>query len=121
MKGDGKQAHHLIPELTWNYYDEFLSSIGLGKEMRDHFTNGLLMSDSPINAKNHGQKLYHRSRHRNYTRMVERKLDKIETMFINEEIDAKQAKQYTESLQRSLRKKITSGKIKTKSPCGRLS
>lgn len=42
-------------------------------------------------------------------------------MYTNEDIDAKQAKQYIESLQRSLRKKIISGKIKTKSPCGRLS
>lgn len=49
--------------------------------------------------------------------MVEKKLDRIQRMYKNNEIDAKQ---YTESLQRSLRKKITSGKIKTKSPCGRL-
>jgi len=115
------QAHHLIPELTWDRYATFLDSVGLPRTMRDHYTNGLLMSDSAANAKNHGQKLYHRSRHRNYTKMVEKKLDRIQRMYKNNEIDAKQAKQYTESLQRSLRKKITSGKIKTKSPCGRLS
>lgn len=34
-------------------------------------------------------------------------------MYNNGQIDAKQAKQYTESLQSSLRKKIISGKIKT--------
>ncbi|WP_174804531.1 RHS repeat-associated core domain-containing protein, partial [Lysinibacillus sphaericus] len=121
IKGDGKQAHHLIPELTWDRYASFLDSIGLPREMRDHFTNGLLMSDSPANAKIHGQKLYHRSRHRNYTEMVEKKLDKIYNKFESERINANQAKQYVESLQRSQRKKIISGKIKTKTPCGRLS
>jgi len=121
IKGDGKQAHHLIPELTWDQYANFLDSIGLPRQMRDHFTNGLLMSDSPANAKTHGQKVYHRSRHRNYTDMVQTKLESIKEMYNNGQIDAKQAKQYTESLQNSLRKKIISGKIKTKSPCGRLS
>ncbi len=53
--------------------------------------------------------------------MVETKLDKIYKKFENESINAKQAKQYVESLQRSQRKKIISGKIKTKTPCGRLS
>ncbi len=42
IKGDGMQAHHLIPELTWDRYANFLDSIGLLREMRDHFTNGLL-------------------------------------------------------------------------------
>lgn len=89
--------------------------------MRDYFTNGLLMSDSSANAELHGQKLYHRSRHRNYTDMVRIKLENIREKYKNDLIDAKQAKQYTESIQRSLRKKIISGKIKTKSACGRLS
>ncbi|MGE7911734.1 RHS repeat-associated core domain-containing protein [Lysinibacillus xylanilyticus] len=51
IKGDGMQSHHLIPELTWDRYANFLDSIGLPRQMRDHFTNGLLMSDSPANAK----------------------------------------------------------------------
>ncbi|TKI69458.1 hypothetical protein FC756_09175 [Lysinibacillus mangiferihumi] len=71
------KTHHLIPELTWDQYANFLDSIGLPREMRDHFTNGLLMSDSRANADIHGQKLYHRSRHRSYTKMVEKKLKSI--------------------------------------------
>ena len=119
--GDGTQAHHLIPEITWNRNANFLNSIGLTRNMRDQASNGLLMPNSRANASAMGRRIFHSSRHRQYTALVERKLGRIASSFNMGEINSTQARQRVESLQRSLRKKINSGRISTKLLCGRLS
>ncbi len=120
--GDGKMAHHLIPELTWNANETFLQKIGIPGSMRDAATNGILITSTrpaPIPGKR--TQIYHSTRHRNYTRMVQTKLTAIETRFNAAAITDVQAKQQVEFLQRSLRNKIQKATISTKLPCGRLS
>ena len=112
-------AHHLIPEKTWDNNSDFFDKIGLSGQ-RDAASNGLLMSDSEASAKLHGNKLYHSSRHSKYTKMVLRKLNRIQVRFNGGEISQEEAVMYVKALQRSLRKKIRKGKIKTKTYNGRL-
>jgi len=78
------------------------------------------MSDSEASAKLHGNKLYHSSRHREYTDMVTGKLNHIKERFNTGEISQDEAAMNVKALQRSLRKKIRKGKIKTKTYNGRL-
>ena len=78
------------------------------------------MSDSEASAKLHGNKLYHSSRHREYTNMVTEKLNSIKKRFNTGKISQEEAVMYVKALQRSLRKKIRKGKIKTKTYNGRL-
>ena len=119
VKGDQKMAHHLIPEETWNRNSDFFDQIGLSGQ-RDAASNGLLMSDSEASAKLHGNKLYHSSRYREYTKMVTGKLNHIKKRFNAGEISQDEAAMHVKALQRSLRKKIRKGKIKTKTYNGRL-
>ena len=112
-------AHHLIPEKTWNNNSDFFDQIGLSGQ-RDAASNGLLMSDSEASAKLHGNKLYHSSRHREYTNMVIGKLNHIKKRFDDGKISQEEAVMHVKALQRSLRKKIRKGKIKTKTYNGRL-
>ena len=119
VKGDQKMAHHLIPEETWNRNSDFFDQIGLSGQ-RDAASNGLLMSDSEASAKLHGNKLYHSSRHREYTNLVVGKLNHIKDRFDTGEISKEEAVMHVKALQRSLRKKIRKGKIKTKTYNGRL-
>lgn len=83
-------------------------------------SKGLLMSDSEASAKLHGNKLYLSSRHREDTKMVTGKLNHIKERFDTGEISQEEAVMYVKALQRSLRKKIRKGKIKTKTYNGRL-
>ena len=78
------------------------------------------MSDSEASAKLHGNKLYHSSRHREYTKMVLKKLNRIKGRFNGGEISQEKAVMQVKALQRSLQKKIQKGKIKTKTYNGRL-
>ena len=119
VKGDQKMAHHLIPEKTWDNNSDFFDKIGLSGQ-RDAASNGLLMSDSEASAKLHGNKLYHSSRHREYTNLVVGKLNHIKDRFDTGEISKEEAVMHVKALQRSLRKKIRKGKIKTKTYNGRL-
>ena len=119
VKGDQKMAHHLIPEKTWDAHDDFFNRIGLSGQ-RDAASNGLLMSDSRKSAISHGNKLYHSSRHRVYTAMVNAKINKIRNRFNLGEITKDEAVRQVRSLQKSLRRKINKGTIKEKSTYGRL-
>ena len=112
-------AHHLIPEKTWEAYGDFFNRIGLSGQ-RDAASNGVLMSDSRKSAISHGNKLYHSSRHRIYTAMVDVKINKIKNRFNSGEITKDEAVRQVRSLQRSLRRKINKGTIKEKSTYGRL-
>lgn len=64
------------------------------------------MSDSEASAKLHGNKLYHSSRHREYTKMVTGKLNSIKKRFDTGKISQEEAAMNIKVLQRSLRKKI---------------
>lgn len=119
IRGDCKMAHHLIPEKTWDAHSDFFNRIGLSGQ-RDTASNGLLMSDSRKTAISHGSKLYHSSRHRAYTAMVDAKINKIEHRFNSGEITKDEAVMQVRSLQKSLRRKINRGTIKEKSTYGRL-
>lgn len=112
-------AHHLIPEKTWDAHDDFFNRIGLSGQ-RDAASNGLLMSDSRKSAISHGNKLYHSSRHRVYTDMVNAKINKIKNRFNLGEITKDEAVRQVRSLQKNLRRKINKGTIKEKSTYGRL-
>lgn len=83
IRGGCKMAHHLIPEKTWDAHGDFFNRIGLSGQ-RDAASNGLLMSDSRKSAISHGSKLYHSSRHRVYTAMVNAKINKMNTDLIRE-------------------------------------
>lgn len=78
------------------------------------------MSDSKASAKFHGNKLYHSSRHREYTKMVTEKFNHIKDRFDTGEISQDEAAMHVKVLQRSLRKKIRKGNIKTKTYNGRI-
>jgi hypothetical protein len=113
------QAQHVIPVAVWKSHDRFLTTIGMGG-MRDQAGNGLLMPDSQAKAKTIGTKVYHNGSHNDYSRLVSNKLRRIENRYNSSSISKAQAKQQVESLQRSLRNKTVSGKIRTKSKTGRL-
>ena len=119
IRGDCKMAHHLIPEKTWDAHGDFFNRIELSGQL-DTASNGLLMSDSRKSAISHGNKLYHGSRHRAYTAMVDAKINKIEHRFNSGEITKDEAVRQVRSLQKSLRRKINEGTIKEKSTYGRL-
>ena len=67
----------------------------------------LLISDSKASAKLHGNKLYHSSRHREYTKMVAGKLNSIKQRFDTGKISQEEATMNVKALQRSLQKKDT--------------
>jgi RHS repeat-associated protein len=115
--GDSRQAHHLIPEEIWSKKQGFLDKLGLG---RDANQNGILMPDSSSEAANQGRRAYHCGSHANYSAMVEGKLTAIEDRFNQGLISLERAHTEVRSLQRSLFRKISTGKISTKRPCGRL-
>jgi RHS repeat-associated protein len=117
--GDNMQAQHVIPVAVWKTHDRFLTAIGMGG-MRDQASNGLLMPDSQAKAQTIGTKVYHNGSHNDYSRLVDNKLTRIENRYNSSSISKAQAKQQVESLQRSLRNKTVSGRIRTKSTTGRL-
>ena len=61
------------------------------------------MSDSKASAMLHGNKLYHSSRHREYTKMVAGKLNSIKQRFDTGKISQDEAAMHVKALQRSLR------------------
>lgn len=71
VKGDNKQAQHLIPEEIWNDVDntKFFNDIGLG-DGRDAASNGLLMWNSEARATTNGKAFYHNSNHPDYSLKV---------------------------------------------------
>ncbi|WP_122690151.1 RHS repeat-associated core domain-containing protein [Pseudomonas viridiflava] len=117
--GDNMQAQHLIPVAVWKDHKPFLDSIGMGGT-RDTKSNGLHMPDSETKARAVGRKIYHNGSHKNYSDLVDQKLSRISNRYSANMISKAQARQQVESLQRSLRKKTVSGRIRTKSSTGRL-
>ncbi|WP_439852263.1 RHS repeat-associated core domain-containing protein [Pseudomonas syringae] len=117
--GDNMQAQHVIPVQVWNRHEGFLNRIGMDGT-RDKASNGLLMPDSEAKAKVIGRKVHHNGSHKDYSDLVDEKLKRISKRYSRKEISRAQARQHVESLQRSLRKKTVSGKIRTKSSTGRL-
>ncbi len=117
--GDNMQAQHLIPVAVWKDHKPFLDSIGMGGT-RDTKSNGLHMPDSETKARAVGRKIYHNGSHKNYSDLVDQKLSRISGRYSANMISKAQARQQVESLQRSLRKKTVSGRIRTKSSTGRL-
>lgn len=71
IRGDNKQAQHLIPEEIWNDVDntKFFNEIGLG-DGRDAASNGLLMWNSEARATTNGKAFYHSSNHPDYSLKV---------------------------------------------------
>ncbi|RRV03876.1 hypothetical protein EGJ27_23550 [Pseudomonas sp. v388] len=67
-----------------------------------------------------GAKIYHNGSHKDYSALVDEKIERIKNRYYANSLSKAQAKQQVESLQRSLRKKTISGRIRTKSTTGRL-
>ncbi|WP_257385290.1 RHS repeat-associated core domain-containing protein [Tahibacter caeni] len=101
--GDGKQAHHLIPEEIWGDHQAFFDDIGMGGQ-RDKKENGLLMPASAKKAKQMKRKFYHCGSHGvMYSPMVNKAVTDIEAEFRSGAIDAAQARGRIGALQQSMR------------------
>jgi hypothetical protein len=95
------QAHHLIPEKVWNDNSSFLNEIGLSGQ-RDAASNGLLMHDSAQGAIDNDKAYYHRGRHDEYSKPIDKRLKAIQQRY---EVhgDKNRAKNEVANLQKRLR------------------
>ncbi len=105
--GDGKQAHHLIPEEIWGKHKAFFDSIGMGDD-RDKKANGLLMPASKEKAKKMKRVFYHCGSHgKVFSPMVDSEVSKIEARFNSGAINAAEARVQVGALQQSLRTSLS--------------
>ncbi|MBA4710205.1 RHS repeat-associated core domain-containing protein [Aquitalea aquatica] len=91
VKGDKKQAQHIIPQEIWNKNENFFDDIGMAG-MRDHRSNGVLMPDSQSGAVSANRKYYHNGSHANYSRSVDADVSVIRRNYETGRISAAEAR-----------------------------
>ena len=106
--GDGKQAHHLIPEEVWGNHEKFFNEIGLGGQ-RDKAANGVLMPGSEKKARSMRRKFYHCGSHPLYSALIDKRVTDVENDFNSGKIDANQARNKIGQIQQQSRTTLSAG------------
>nr|WP_210545613.1 RHS repeat-associated core domain-containing protein [Chromobacterium violaceum] len=105
IKGDKKQAQHIIPQEVWNKNEEFFDNIGMSG-MRDHRSNGVLMPDSSSGANAMNRKYYHNGSHKNYSDSVLAEVEQVRFNFDSGNISAADARMRIGRIQERRRKQM---------------
>lgn len=72
------QTHHIISEKTWDKYSSFFEKIGMKGKGKNSYTNGVYMPSDESEAIKCKRKFFHRSRHRKYTQLIDKRLGRLE-------------------------------------------
>lgn len=113
VKGDGLQAHHIIPEEVWKNNQYMFDTLGM--EM-DVARNGIHLADSDAGRVARGDAVYHRGSHPDYNAKMEVEVEKIAKEWKLGRNDA-DIKNRLEALQNKTRTDIQNGNVpKSKTP-----
>jgi myo-inositol-hexaphosphate 3-phosphohydrolase len=95
------QAHHVIPQETWKNNEGFFKEVGFkGKHSA---ANGVFLPNSSTKASQFGGfSVYHSGSHNDYSNLVERRIQRIESNYRIHQ-DKAQAKAELEDLQKRLK------------------
>ena len=104
------QTHHIIPERTWDKFSNFLKDIGMKGKGRgkNSYSNGLYMPSDMDEATKCKRKFFHNSRHRDYTSLIEKRLEKWQEQVKNGDMTKQKALEKVQNLQKIAKRLLSS-------------